>query len=175
MRRWPRVPFADGHQCQNNPQRTIPKFFSSIRLHSGIPASFEVHSNYNWLPRKRDGRRIIQHRRYFGRHGRGARLGPRSRLVWCTGLFFIACSLWSYLGATVRTPPAMLTGTVMILPFLSAGFLAWTFSVWVIAPDRQVRCSSLPSRCCGSLCSGGQLGPFQRTGTPNALTVMSGM
>lgn len=58
-------------------------------------------------------------------------------LVAITFLLLFALVAISYFGASVRTPPAVLTGAVMMLPFLSAGYLAWTFGVWVIAPDRR--------------------------------------
>ena len=94
-------------------------------------------------------------------------------LVWCTGLFFIALLIVSYLGATVRTPPAMLTGTVMILPFLSAGFLAWTFGVWVIAPDRRGPPFFLAVAVLWLAVQWGPAWPhFNGPEHPNALTVM---
>ena len=38
-------------------------------------------------------------------------------LVWCTGLFFIALLIVSYLANGTHSTAIMLTGTVMILPF----------------------------------------------------------
>ena len=58
-------------------------------------------------------------------------------LVVCSFLFLLLLVVISYFGASVRTPPAALTGVVMMLPFLSTAFLVWTFGVWVIAPDRR--------------------------------------